>query len=113
MNNSEGKPFEPPMPDPQIENDPLIPDLGATLRAALAPQRDVRDKARHRVDRALHARSAATGLTTMGSCAFDTLRHLLTNPVRSADRYPMRQSRRISDTSDRTTEPQDQEADRD
>lgn len=93
--------------------DPLIVDLGATLKAALNPQGDVRDIARHRVDRALNARSAASGLTAMGGCALDTIRHLLTNPPRSADRYSMMQPRPGSDMSDRPTDAHDPEADRD
>ncbi|MCZ7628495.1 MAG: hypothetical protein M5U19_05335 [Microthrixaceae bacterium] len=93
--------------------DPLIADLGATLRAALNPRGDVRDKARHRVDRALHARSAATGITSMGGCALDTIRHLLTNPPRSADRYPMSEPHLGTDPADRPSGSQDPEADRD
>lgn len=125
MNDDEHQPVEPPGHDPPVDsegaessqnltdNDPLIADLGATLRAALTPQRDVRDKARHKVDRALHARSTASGLTSMGSCAFDTLRHLLTNPARTADRYSMTESRLIMGTQDGIADTPDQEADRD
>lgn len=69
--------------------DTEIPDLGATLRAALAADEDVRHTARRRVDRALHARSAAAGYTSLLSCAIETFRHLLTNPPRPADRYTM------------------------
>jgi hypothetical protein len=84
------------------DDDPVIADLGATLRAALAPHRDVRDKARHRVDRALQARSAAFGLTSMGSCAIDTVRHLLTNRPPVADRTYMTDARHTAGTFDRT-----------
>lgn len=66
-----------------------VPDLGATLRAALAPRQDVRDTARHRVDRALNARSAMAGYTSMLSCGVEALRHLLTTPAVRADRVHM------------------------
>ncbi|MCO5319335.1 MAG: hypothetical protein M9942_12955 [Microthrixaceae bacterium] len=64
-------------------------DIGEALRAALTAGADVRDTARHRVDRALHARSAATGFTSLLGCGFETLRHLLTTPAPGADRTGM------------------------
>ncbi len=79
------------------ESDPINDALGATLRAALAPQTDVRSNARRKVDRALHVRSAASLLTSMGGCGIETIRHLLTNPVRSADRYPMSEMHPLAD----------------
>jgi hypothetical protein len=94
------------------DDDPMLADLGAALRAALAPHNDVRDKARHRVDRALQARSATFGLTSMGSCAIDTLRHLLTNPPRVADRYSMTESRHTAGTENQIAVVQDQDPNR-
>lgn len=72
-----------------VDEDPQTPDIGATLRAALSTGADVRGTAKQRVDRALNARSAASGYTSMLGCAIETLRHLLTNPADPADRYTM------------------------
>lgn len=83
------------------EDDPMIADLGVALRAALAPHGDLRHTARHKVDRALQSRSALSGITSMGGCAIDTLRHLLTNPTRGADRYSMNRSRQRNGVQDR------------
>lgn len=125
MNDDEDRPFEthrdngpvdsdgPENSQAHTDDDPVIADLGATLRAALAPHSDVRDKARHKVDRALQARSAAFGLSSMGSCAIDTLRHLLTNRPRAADRNYMTDSRHTAGTLDRNPRTQTREADRD
>lgn len=74
---------------PALDDEHPIPDIGATLRAALSTNSDVRDSARHRVDRALHARSAVSGYTSLLGCAVETLQHLLTNPRDPADRYTM------------------------
>lgn len=75
--------------DPDRRNESPMPNLGATLREALAPDQDVRRTAKHKVDRALHARSAAAGYTSLLGVSVATLRHLLTNPPRPADRYAM------------------------
>lgn len=91
-------------PQQDLTDDTEFVGLGDALRAALSPQGDVRDKARHRVDRALQARSATSGLAAMGGCALDTIRHLLTNPPRAADRYSMMEPRIGTDV---TRRPQD------
>lgn len=125
MNDDEHQPVEPPSPTPLSVHEagehsqdltidgPLATDLGAALRAALTPRSDVRDNARHRVDRALRSRSAASALTSMCNCGLDTVRHLLTNPAPSADRYSMMKSRLIANTLVRSEDEQDQEADND
>jgi len=66
--------------------DDEIPELAAALRAALGTEPDVRARARHRVDRTLAARSASSAITMLAGTAVATFRHLLTNPIRDADR---------------------------
>ncbi len=75
--------------DPDFDEDSLgeeMPELADALRAALGTGSDVRDRARHRVDRHLQSVSPTSTLSMLAGTAVETMRHLLTNQPFDADR---------------------------